>query len=43
MDAFMGVDGRIYQLEKGDIATLPERNAEVLVERNIALNMILSK
>ncbi len=43
MDAFMGVDGRIYQLEKGDIATLPERNAEVLVERNIALNMNLSK
>jgi DNA replication factor GINS len=43
MDAFMGVDGRIYQLAKGDIATLPERNAEVLVERNIALNMNLSK
>ena len=43
MDAFMGVDGRIYTLAKGDIATLPERNAEVLVERNIALNMNLSK
>lgn len=43
MDAFMGVDGRIYTLEKGDIVTLPERNAEVLVERNIALNMNLSK
>jgi DNA replication factor GINS len=43
MDAFMGVDGRIYALEKGDIVTLPERNAEVLVERNIALNMNLSK
>jgi DNA replication factor GINS len=43
MDAFMGVDGRIYNLAKGDIATLPERNAEVLVERNIALNMNLSK
>lgn len=43
MDAFMGVDGRIYALGKGDIVTLPERNAEVLVERNIALNMNLSK
>ena len=43
MDAFMGVDGRIYTLTKGDIVTLPERNAEVLVERNIALNMNLSK
>lgn len=43
MEAFMGVDGRIYALGKGDIVTLPERNAEVLVERNIALNMNLSK
>jgi DNA replication factor GINS len=43
MDAFMGVDGRTYTLAKGDIVTLPERNAEVLVERNIALNMNLSK
>jgi DNA replication factor GINS len=43
MEAFMGVDGRIYMLAKGDIVTLPERNAEVLVERNIALNMNLSK
>jgi DNA replication factor GINS len=39
MDAFMGVDGRIYALGKGDIVTLPERNAEVLVERNIALKI----
>jgi len=43
MDAFMGVDGRIYTLVQGDIVTLPERNAEVLVERNIALNMNLCK
>ena len=43
MDAFMGVDGKTYDLERGDIVTLPERNAEVLVERNIALNMNLSK
>ena len=30
MDTFMGVDGRIYTLTKGDIVTLPERNASVL-------------
>ncbi|OPY38769.1 MAG: hypothetical protein A4E35_00555 [Methanoregula sp. PtaU1.Bin051] len=39
MDAFMGVDGKTYVLEKGDIVMLPERNAEVLVERNIALTL----
>jgi DNA replication factor GINS len=43
MDAFMGVDGRIYSLSKGDIVTLPERNAAVLSERNIVLNINLCK
>lgn len=43
MDAFMGVDGKTYDLSKGDIVMLPERNAEVLVERNIALNMNICK
>ncbi len=43
MDAFMGIDGMTYTLEKGDIVMLPERNAEVLVERNIALNMNVGK
>jgi DNA replication factor GINS len=43
MDSFMGVDGRIYTLSKGDIATLPERNAAVLSERNIVLNINLCK
>ncbi|MCX6688442.1 MAG: hypothetical protein NTZ39_01910 [Methanoregula sp.] len=43
MDSFMGVDGRIYTLSKGDIVTLPERNAAVLNDRNIVLNMNLSK
>jgi DNA replication factor GINS len=42
-DTFMGVDGRIYTLSKGDIVTLPERNATVLSERNIVLNMNLGK
>jgi DNA replication factor GINS len=35
MEPFMGVDGRIYHLEKEDIVTLPRRNAEVLNERSI--------
>ena len=43
MDSFMGVDGRIYTLAKGDIVTLPERNAAVLSERNIVLNINLCK
>jgi DNA replication factor GINS len=43
MDSFMGVDGRIYALAKGDIVTLPERNAAVLSERNIVLNINLCK
>lgn len=43
MESFMGIDGRIYALSKGDIVTLPERNAAVLSERNIVLNMNLCK
>jgi DNA replication factor GINS len=43
MESFMGIDGRIYSLQKGDIVTLPERNAAVLSERNIVLNMNLCK
>jgi DNA replication factor GINS len=43
MESFMGVDGRIYTLAKGDIVTLPERNAAVLAERNIVLNINLCK
>lgn len=43
MESFMGVDGRIYTLLKGDIVTLPERNAAVLNDRNIVLNMNLCK
>lgn len=39
MEPFMGVDGRIYDLKREDIVTLPERNAEVLCERNIVLNI----
>jgi DNA replication factor GINS len=39
MEPFMGVDGRIYHLMREDIVTLPRRNAEVLNERNIVLNI----
>jgi DNA replication factor GINS len=35
IDTFMGVDGRNYSLTKGDVATLPERNASVLSDRNL--------
>jgi DNA replication factor GINS len=41
MDTFMGVDGRIYSLKKGDIVTLPERNASVLSDRNIVVSLTL--
>ncbi|WP_067049216.1 DNA replication complex subunit Gins51 [Methanofollis ethanolicus] len=40
---FMGLDGRTYALEEEDIVTLPKGNAEVLCERNIALNIRLIK
>ncbi|MDK2989902.1 MAG: replication factor [Methanoculleus sp.] len=43
MESFMGVDGRTYALERGDIVTLPENNADVLCERDIALNIRLNK
>jgi len=43
IDSFMGIDGRIYNLQKEELITLPEKNAAVLVERNIALNIRVSK
>ena len=43
MEPFMGVDGRIYQLKAEDVVTLPEKNAGVLIDRNIALNIIPGK
>jgi DNA replication factor GINS len=39
MEPFMGVDGRIYHLQKEDLVTLPGRNADVLRERNIVLTL----
>ena len=39
MDPFMGVDGYVYEIRDGDIITLPRKNADVLAERNIVLNI----
>jgi len=43
VESFMGLDGRTYVLEEGDIITLPEKNAELLCEHNIGLNIRLNK
>jgi DNA replication factor GINS len=43
MEPFMGVDGRVYHLKAEDVVTLPERNAGVLIDRNIALNIMPEK
>jgi DNA replication factor GINS len=40
MEPFMGVDGRVYQLKAEDVVTLPSRNAGVLIDRNIALDVM---
>jgi len=39
MEPFMGVDGYVYEIRSGDIITLPRKNAAVLTERNIVLNI----
>lgn len=43
VESFMGMDGRTYVLKMGDIVTLPENNAGVLCEHDIALNIRLNK
>ena len=43
MEPFMGVDGRVYRLKAEDVVTLPEKNAGVLIDRNIALNIMPSE
>ena len=43
IEPFMGVDGRIYHLKAEDVVTLPSRNAGVLIDRNIALNIMPEK
>ncbi|WOX57779.1 hypothetical protein [Methanoculleus receptaculi] len=43
VESFMGLDGRTYVLKEGDIITLPEKNAELLCEHNIGLNIRLNK
>jgi len=39
MEPFMGIDGRTYEMKEGDVLTLPSRNAQVLVDRDIVLNI----
>ena len=41
VDMFMGMDGRTYDVSKGDIITLPIKNAEILCERNIARKIVM--
>jgi DNA replication factor GINS len=43
MEPFMGVDGRVYHLKAEDVVTLPSKNAGVLIDRNIALNIMPEK
>lgn len=43
VESFMGLDGRTYVLKEGDIVTIPEKNAELLCEHNIGLNIRLNK
>ncbi len=43
IDSFMGVDNKIYSISAGDILMLPADNARVLRDRNIALNIKVSK
>ena len=40
MEPFMGVDGRVYRLKAEDIVALPGKNAGVLIDRNIALDVM---
>ncbi|MDD1668946.1 MAG: hypothetical protein LUO97_04005 [Methanomicrobiales archaeon] len=40
MEPFMGVDGRVYQLKAEDMVTLPAKNAGVLIDRNMALDVM---
>jgi len=43
VESFMGYDGRTYSLLPGDIVVLPRPNADVLCNRNIALNTRIRK
>jgi DNA replication factor GINS len=40
MEPFMGVDGRVYSLKAEDVVTLPGKNAGVLIDRNLALDVM---
>lgn len=40
LDPFVGVDGRTYSLNRGDIITLPEPNARALIDRHAAVEVL---
>jgi len=40
MEPFMGVDGRVYSLKAEDVVTLPGKNAGVLIDRNMAQDVM---
>ncbi|MGV8129572.1 MAG: bifunctional DNA primase/polymerase [Methanolinea sp.] len=39
LDPFVGIDGRTYSLNRGDIASLPEPNARALIDRHAAVEV----
>jgi DNA replication factor GINS len=40
LEPFMGVDGRVYDLKTEDLVTLPGKNAGVLIDRNMAQDVM---
>jgi DNA replication factor GINS len=40
LEPFMGVDGRVYSLKAEDVVTLPGKNAGVLIDRNMAQDVM---
>jgi DNA replication factor GINS len=43
LEPFMGVDGRVYNLKAEDVVTLPGKNAGVLIDRNMAQDVMLAE
>lgn len=40
---FMGIDGRIYKVQKEDVIMLPKINAEILCKRGVAVRLEVGK
>lgn len=43
LPTFMGTDQEIYELKKGQVVKLPKTNAESLIKRNVAIELIKNK